>query len=209
MPSLALSRRLTLSSPWHRQAFAKLTGFALLLLLAGCATGPQHPLYSPLAVTGSFGFTEQRLNDSSFRITYIAPRRTVFSPYANAEPGRTALLNLANDMALMRAAEVTSANGHQTFRVSQRDNDADVSRERYTGMCDDPFWPRRSYYHPLSRFPSNRHCGSDGYTYFQARSTITIQFGHKPGEEHFVAQAVLAQLSQTYPTARAAGSANP
>jgi len=193
---------LTLAYPHRRQTAAVLAGFILLLLVAGCAMGPQHPLYSPLAVTGSFGYSEQRLNDTTYRATYIAPRRTVFSPYANAEPGRTALLNLANDMALMRAAELTLANGQQSFRVTQRDNDADVNRERYTGMCDDPFWPRRPYYYPHSH-----RCGSDGYTFFQARSTITIQFGHKPGEEHYVAQDVLAQLAQTYPTARAAGSA--
>lgn len=193
----------TMSSFCRQPAIAKLLGFALLLMVAGCATGPQHPLYSPLAVAGTFGYTEQRLSDTSYRATYVAPRRTVFSPYANAEPYRTAQLTLANDMALMRAAELAVANGHETFRVTQRDNDADVNRERRTGMCDDPFWPRRPYY-----YPSSRSCGSDGYTYIQARSTVTIQFGHKPGEEHFVAQTVLAQLAQTYPTARAAGSAS-
>lgn len=197
MPSL------TMPSFRRQPAIAKLLGLALLLMAAGCATGPQHPLYSPLAVAGTFGYTEQRLSDSSYRTTYVAPRRTVFSSYANAEPARTAQLTLANDMALMRAAELAVANGHETFRVTQRDNDADVNRVRHTGMCDDPFWPRRPYY-----YPSSRPCGSDGYTYIQARSTITLQFGHKPGEEHFVAQAVLAQLAQTYPTARAAGSAS-
>lgn len=194
---------LTLSRPRRRMAAAKLVGFALLLLVSGCATGPQYPLYSPFAVTGTFGFTDQRLSDSSYRTTYVAPRRTVYSPYANAEPGRTALLNLANDMALMRAADLAVTNGHQTFRVTQRDNDADVNRERRTGWCDDPFWPRR----PYTYSPSYR-CGSDGYTYFNARSTLTIQFGHKPGEEHYVAQNVITQLTQTYPTARAAGSAH-
>ena len=195
----------SLSMPSFRRpsAVAKLLGLALLLMVAGCATGPQQPLYSPLAVAGTFGYSEQRLSDSSSRVTYVAPRRTIFSPYAHAEPARSAQLTLANDMALMRAAELTVAGGHDTFRVTQRDNDADVNRERHTGMCDDPFWPRRPYYYPHSR-----PCGSDGYTYIQARSTITIQFGHKPGEEHFVAQTVLGQLAQTYPTARAPGSAS-
>lgn len=196
MPSLALSR------PRRRLSIDKLVGFALLLV-AGCAMGPQHPLYSPLGVTGTFGYTDQRLSDTSYRTTYVAPRRTVFSPYANAEPGRTALLNLANDMALMRAAELAAANSYQTFRVTQRDNDADVERERRSGWCDDPFARRPYYYTPSYR------CGPEGYTYFKATSTLTIQFGHKPGDEHYIAQDVLAQLARTYPTARAAGSAYP
>ena len=195
---------LTYSVPSYRPSIFKLAAIALLLLVTGCASGPRHPLYSPLAVAGTFGYSDQRLSDNSYRTTFIAPRRTVFSPYASPEPGRTALLNLANDMALMRAADLTVANGQQTFRVTQRDNDADVDRERRNGWCDDPFMYRRPYYYP----PMQR-CGPDGYTFFNARSTITFQFGHKPGEDHFVAQDVLAQLAVTYPMARAAGSAHP
>jgi hypothetical protein len=180
-----------------------LAAFALLLLVAGCATGPQYPLYSPLAVTGTFGFSEQRLSDTSYRTTYVTPRRTAYSPYAGSEPRRTALLTLANDMAMMRAAELASANGYETFRVTQRDNNANVDRQRYYGYCDDPFWPGRPYYYPYPRY----RCGPDGYTYFQARSTLTVEFGSKPGDEHFVTKDVLAQLAQTYPTARAVGSA--
>lgn len=172
-----------------------------LLLLAACASGPSHPLYSPLAVAGSYGYTEQRLSDASYRVTYVAPRRTAFNPYAASEPRRTALLNLTNDLALWRAAELAQGQGYATFRVTQRDNDADVSRQYYDNWCNDPFWPRPYYYSRPWR------CGSDGYTYFQARSTLTVQFGHKPGEDHFVTQDVLTRLQQTYPTALAQGSA--
>lgn len=178
---------------------------ALLLLLAACASGPQYPLYSPLAMTGTFGFSEQRVSNTAYRVTYIAPRRTAYSPYANAEPRRSSLLTLANDMAMMRAAELTVSSGQETFRVTQRDNDADVDRQRYYSGCDDPFWPGRPpFYRPY--YPGYR-CGPDGYTYFHARSTLTIEFGHKPGDEYFVARDVLAQLTQTYPTVRADGSA--
>lgn len=178
-----------------------LIGLAMLGLLAGCASGPQHPLYSPFAVTGSFGFSEQPLSDTSTRVSYVAPRRTAFSPYASAEPQRTALLNLSNDMAMMRAAELAQGRGFATFRVTQRDNDADVDRQRYDGWCNDPFFPRRPYYYQ----PRSYRCGPDGYTYFQARSTLTVEFGHRPGDQHFVAADVLSRLQQTYPTARIAG----
>lgn len=178
---------------------------SLLLLLAACASGPQYPLYSPLAVTGSFGFTEQRVSNTSYRVTYITPKHTAYSPYARSEPRRSSQLTLANDMAMMRAAELAMSSGQETFRVTQRDNDADVDRQRYYGWCDDPFWPGRPYYRP---YPAYR-CGSDGYTYFQARSTLTVEFGHKTGDEYFVAKDVLAQLAQTYPTVRANGSAKP
>ena len=178
---------------------------ALLLLLAACASGPQYPLYSPIALTGTFGYSEQRISTTVYRVTYITPRRTAYSPRANAEPQRSSLLTLANDMAMMRAAELTLNSNQEIFRVTQRDNDADVDRQRYYGYCDDPFWPGRPpYYRPY--YPGYR-CGPDGYTYFQARSTLTIEFGHKPGDEYFVAKDVLAQLAQTYPTVRADGSA--
>jgi hypothetical protein len=187
-------------SRWH--SWRGLAGFALALLIAGCATGPQYPLYSPLAVTGTFGYSEQAISSSSYRVTYISPRRTSFSPYARSEPQRTYMLNLTNDMAMIRAAELAEAQGHETFRVTQRDNDSDVDRQYYHGWCNDPFWPRRPYYYSHSY-----RCGPDGYTYFQSRSTLTVEFGHKPGENHFVAKDVLMQLQQTYPTARAIGSA--
>jgi hypothetical protein len=202
MPSLKLSRSSRFAATGRRYAGLSVA-LAFLLLTAGCATGPQYPLYSPLAVTGDFGFTEQRLGDTSYQVTYITPRHTAYSPYARTEPRRTALLNLANDMALMRAAELALAQGYETFRVTQRDNNADINRERYHGWCDDPFWPRRPFYYP---YPTYR-CGPDGYTRFQARSTLSVEFGSKPNEEHYVAKDVLAQLAQTYPTARAIGSA--
>lgn len=213
MPSLSFSYADRRSSAGSSAAVRKtprrilsqsLVVFALLLLAAGCATGPEYPLYSPLTTTGTFGYAEQRINDTIYRITYATPKRTAYSPYASSEPRRTALLTLANDMAMMRAAEVAIENGHETFRVTQRDNDADVDRQRYYGWCDDPFWPGRpGYYRPYPRY----NCGPDGYTYFQARSTLTVEFGNRPGDEHFIAKDVLAQLAQTYPTARAVGSA--
>lgn len=209
MPSLDFSytdvAAVSPAKPRHglRRRLQMPVALTLLLLLAACASGPQYPLYSPLAVTGSFGFSEQRVSNTAYRVTYITPKRTAYSPYANSEPRRSSLLTLANDMAIMRAAELTSANGYETFRITQRDNDADVDRQRYYGWCDDPFWPGRPYYRP---YPAYR-CGSDGYTHFQARSTLTVEFGNKPGDEHYVVKDVLAQLTQTYPTVRADGSA--
>ena len=211
MPSLSLSycnrhssaNAIIARKTPRRRLSRSLAAFALLLLVAGCATGPEYPLYSPIAVTGSFGYTEQRISDTIYRVTYIAPKRTAYSPYAGAEPRRTVLLTLTNDMAMMRAAELATDNGFETFRVTQRDNDADVNRQRYYGWCDD-YWPGRPYYRPY--YP-RYNCGPDGYTYFEARSTFTVEFGNKPGDQYFVAKDVLTQLAQTYPTARAVGSA--
>lgn len=166
--------------------------FALALLIASCATGPQYPLYSPLAVTGTFGYSEQQLSDTSYRITYVTPRSMAYNPYEGAEPRRTELLTLANDMAMMRAAELAQEHGQQTFRVIQRDNDADVNREQYYSPCNDPFYVQRPYYYPFP--PRLYRCGPEGYTYFQGHSTITVEFGHKPGDELYVTQDVLNRL---------------
>lgn len=202
MASLSLSyceraHPITRVAGWRWWSIA---GIAVAMLLAGCSTGPSEPLYSPLSSTANFGYSEQQLSNNSYRVTYIAPRRTAFTPYAGSEPQRTQMLNLTNDMALMRAAELAKANGHSTFRVTQRDNDVNIDRQYYDGFCGGP-WRRPYYYSPAYR------CGPDGYTYSRASSTFTVEFGHKPGEEHYVTDDVLARLAQTYPTARAEGSA--
>ncbi len=75
--SICRRSRAVFGGPW-------LAVIALVSVIAGCATGPQYPLYSPLAVTGTFGYTEQRINETTYRVTYITPARTAYSPYARS-----------------------------------------------------------------------------------------------------------------------------
>ena len=57
-----------------------LGGYLLAVaMVAGCAPRPPYPLYSPQEIAGSYGFGEQRLNGDHYKVTYLAPTRTIYS----------------------------------------------------------------------------------------------------------------------------------
>lgn len=71
------------------------------LALSACASlGP----YGPQTSSGGQGFTEQQIESNRFRVTY----------YGVGSPGPVA------DRALLRAAELTTAQGYDWFEVTQR-----------------------------------------------------------------------------------------
>jgi len=71
------------------------------LLLSACASLAP---YGPQAGSGGQGYSEQRIESNRFRVTYSGV----------GAPGPVA------DMALLRAAELTAAQGHDWFEVTQR-----------------------------------------------------------------------------------------
>lgn len=74
--------------------------------LAACAT-PAPTLYAPAAGPQAVGFSEYRLEPGRYRIT--------FRGGPGAPPNQVA------DYALLRAADLTLADGYDWFRVSDRD----------------------------------------------------------------------------------------
>lgn len=87
--------------------------FALIIALAGCAT--PAPQYGPAVRPGDSGFSETRIENDRFRVSYHT-----------ASGGPAA----ASDFALLRAAELTLQNGDDYFIVTQRGVD---SNGRYGG----------------------------------------------------------------------------
>src|SRR5690606_7022685 len=73
---------------------------AALAVTACASLGPYGPQQSP----GGQGYTEQRIESNRFRVTY----------YGVGAPGPVA------DRALLRAAELTLAEGRDWFEVTQR-----------------------------------------------------------------------------------------
>lgn len=71
------------------------------LMVSACASLAP---YGPQAGSGGQGYSEQRIESSRFRITYTGV----------GAPGPVA------DYALLRAAELTTAQGHDWFEVTQR-----------------------------------------------------------------------------------------
>lgn len=76
---------------------------ALIIALAGCAT--PAPQYGPAVRPGDSGFSETRIENDRFRVSY---RTATGGPVA------------ASDFALLRAAELTLQNGYDYFIVTQR-----------------------------------------------------------------------------------------
>ena len=82
--------------------------FALAVLaLAACAT---PTVYAPMANPGAAGFSETRIDQSHWRVT--------FRGGSDADPNRV------EDLALLRAAQLTLDQGNDWFRVTDRHRDA-------------------------------------------------------------------------------------
>ncbi len=97
---------------------------ALLLVaanLAACATGPT---YRPRGPNESVGYTDQRLNDNRFRVTFSG--------------GVGTQRQAVEDYLLRRAAEVTLQSGYTHFVFDQRDTEA--TEYRRSG-----FYPRTGF----------------------------------------------------------------
>ena len=187
-------------------AFARCCGALLVAagLLAGCA-GPRYPLYSPVQATGTFGFAEEQLGNDRYRVTYRAPIRRGYE-LSPAERQRVAEhgIELAYDMALMRAAELALAAGAPRFDVSERRNDIDADvRVGYAYYpYYDPF-PYRPYYrhrlfHPWGyapvAFPEERTEVAVAVSFL-----LTLHRTHSAGG--FDAQETLQRLRSKYPHA--------
>lgn len=170
------------------------------LLLAACAGGPGYPLYSPQAVTGTFGYSEQRIADNSFKVTYVTPQRASVDSRNAVNERRQAMLTMSNDFAIWRAADLALANGQKEFRVTRRDNDVDVQRSTYDSY---PYYRNRRYGPPSRPYygPDFGPPWPDDSAWMRATTSIIVEFGRRPGEDFFIADEAIARLRQTYPGA--------
>jgi len=194
--------------PHSRLSASRFNGGLLVacgLLLAACASGPRYPLYSPQALTGSFGYSEQQTGPTSYKVTYVSPSRQALDSRNAVEERRQSLLTLTNDFALWRAAALALANGQKEFRVIRRDNDVDVQRSVYNSY---PYHSRRPYGPPFGP-PMRGYYGPNFYgppwpdasVSLRATTSLIVEFGRKPGEDFFIADEAIARLRQTYPGA--------
>ena len=178
---------------------------AASLLLAACASGPSYPLYSPQALTGTFGYSEQQTGPASYNVSYVSPSRQAPDLRNAVDERRQSLLTLTNDFALWRAAALALANGQKEFRITQRDNDVDVQRSVYDSYpyhsrrrSGPPFGPpSRGYYGPSFYGPP----WPDTSVWLRATTSLIVEFGRKAGENFFIADDAINRLRQTYPGA--------
>lgn len=172
--------------------------WAAALAIAGCAPEARYPLYTALEVAESFGYAEERLSETGYRVSYSAPVRRTYA-YGGEERQQEAeqRLALAYDLALWRAAELALAHGYPAFEVSGRDNAVEVEI-------------RHDYYHPFLHhghhfhhgfFPHHLHGYYDRYARLAARVSIAVDFRAAPDADRLDAKATLERLKARYPDA--------
>lgn len=83
----------------------KMLGFALFLVLAGCAS---KPLYSPAKSSESIGYFETQLTDNRYRVIFNGGINTPIDQVKN--------------YALLRSAELTIEQGYSWFQIVEREN---------------------------------------------------------------------------------------
>ena len=161
----------------------KLLLAAVAGLLAACATATP---YQP-ASSGSYGFSEQRIEDNRMRITFRGNSAT------DRETVETYLL--------YRSAELTLQNGHDYFVVIERDTEShtrlqNLGPSHYSGFFYNQRYFYRGYWSPWYD-PFYDPFGPDyrEVTRYEAVAEITMHDGAKPDDPHaFDAREVQANL---------------
>lgn len=173
---------------------------ALALLAGGC--GLKYPLYTPQEVARTYGYSEQALPDNRYRVSYVVPAATGFDTGpANRKAHADALVALAYDLALWRAADLALEKGFPAFAVSDRVNDvaADLRTDYY-----DPWpyrWNRRRY--PFDPYPYYPYYAYDRTATIGAAVTLTVDLRIAAGPGTFAAAATRAEIMARHPGAAA------
>jgi hypothetical protein len=114
-----------------------LAPIAAALALAACATATP---YQPLGTRGaSGGFAEQRIEPNRYRVTFVG------NDYTSRQRVENYLL--------FRAAELTLANGYDSFTIVRRDTERDVDTRVYDTGLRSPY----SYWRPSWRYYGGRY----------------------------------------------------
>lgn len=152
---------------------------ALGLVLAACAT--EAP-YGPKALGQSYGYTDQRLGENRYRVTYTGSTATSRETVEN--------------YLLRRAAEVTLDSGYDYFVFDIRDTKRDT--RYYDDFVGWPGWRGGLYWHSWAfgpPFPEETEIRA--VTRFKAYSEIVMLKGAQAASEPRALNArdVIARLS--------------
>jgi hypothetical protein len=162
-----------------------LTALALIAVLGASACATNGPTFTPYqaAVPGKFGFSDQRIEATRYRITFEGNSRTT--------------RQRVEDSLLLRAANVTLENGYDWFQVVNRATDPKTYQLRTPSMYSSSFgggfasyryWsPRHGWIFYRDPFAFNGFYDNFGgnddvreITRFQANAEIILGKGPKP-----------------------------
>ncbi len=148
--------------------------------LAACAPSPTP--YQPSQGRNGFGFSEQQIEQNRFRISFSG----------NSDTRREVVENYL----LIRAAELTLANGYDHFILASQDVEPNIRyRSTFTGYSDFGF-----YHHSWPWFDTGVDYGTSyPVTRYTAYADILLLRGPKDGADYksFSAADVLAKLGPT------------
>src|SRR5882724_4095693 len=149
---------------------------ALALLAGGCATPPPKAAFVAYGTAGTFGYSDTRLGDDLYQVTYVTP----YIRTATDEAGRAAELaqqkQQAYELALWRAAQVAQKAGYPAMQVEKQSNDADVEVRSEPDFSPAPT-PFTSYYGvgPYYRpYPVYGYPYPNSYTGYSRRAAAII-----------------------------------
>jgi hypothetical protein len=180
--------------------FAALAG--LILLLAGCAAAPSYPLLTPVDVARSFGFSDVRLPDGRYEVSYVAPAQQGYGYRFDQSPTERQGKTLAFDMAIWRAAQIAQSQGFQGFSVADSKSNSDIQQR--AGYYDDPWGPGwgPGPYWGWRRPPfgwDNYYNPPETTVQVQVKLDVALSNNLKPGD--YNAADAIEQLRRTYPGA--------
>lgn len=181
-----------------RPILRSLAPLMFVATLAACAAAPRMPLMSPLDGGGGFGYSEQQLGADRFEVSYLGPRTRSSLRREKRAADTEMARNLAYDLALWRAAELSVQRRFPAFVVEDKKTDIEVE------IIDEAFYaPRYPFIHHHGLLQSNFHPFygyPQGYrrVRLQARAVLIIALLKRPTGGSFDAAATVESLRRKH-----------
>ncbi|MBK8157782.1 MAG: hypothetical protein IPK59_02970 [Rhodospirillaceae bacterium] len=147
---------------------------------AGCSTpAPPRPAMQPLAVAGSFGFSERDVDSDTIEVTYRGAEIRISSQNPRGDSRILAEKEKVHDLALLRAARIARERGMPVFRIVTEKTDSDVDVRSHPRCRPAPFWGYPAYgygfgYRPYYGWPSDYYCSENRTATSRAISVLTV-----------------------------------
>ena len=152
-------------------------GSLLALAIVACSS---VPIYEPARSQSDFGYSDQKLEENRFRVSYNG---TASTPRATVE-----------NFLLYRMSEITLEQDHDYFKVIETDTECHTE---YRTIDDEPC-PRGERYAPMFPYCGFGYVCNPAHTIketkrYEAVAYITLHLGEKPAEDPYAFSARAVQ----------------
>lgn len=187
---------------------------AALFLLAACTSAPRPPLMSPLSEARDYGYEEKDTGKDVIEVSFLGPTRSVPVYDPKRKPAVERARTEAEELALLRAAQIAISRSVTVFRVIDRRSDLNVEvQERNSGF----YYPFAYRYYRPGRYYRRGFGFYSGYGYYpfypyrtfgfrnaiaQAKASLTISLADGKEGKAYNAQATATRLGPKYANKR-------